>query len=116
MGKGELIWALMHWVGPRMDTDFPERVPGGHVKTQYDDQTARSGGRGGREPGCVPGAPIERFILEEDAKRFHTEALLRKAAAGGAHLELTEDDWDLVESQAVSGVNDALVRFAERPK
>jgi hypothetical protein len=64
------------------------------------------------EHGMSVDAYLEWLIEDEDAEIAHTEALLEEAAASGAHLEFTEDEWNRVEREAVSEVE---ARSKRRP-
>ena len=48
---------------------------------------------------------LERLLREEDAEIVHTETLLREAAESGDYIELTEQEWDRMESEAVAEVD-----------
>jgi hypothetical protein len=46
-------------------------------------------------------AYLERLIHDEDAEIAHSEALLQDAADSGDYIELTEEEWDRMEREAV---------------
>ena len=55
---------------------------------------------------------LERLLEEEDAAIVHTEALLHEAAESGDAIELTEDEWDRMEREAVAEVESRSARRA----
>jgi hypothetical protein len=54
--------------------------------------------------GITVDAYLERLMHDEDAEIGHTEALLQEAADSGDHSELTEEEWDRMERQALEEV------------
>ena len=57
-------------------------------------------------------AYLERLIHDEDAEITHTEALLQDAADSGDYIELTEEEWDGMEREAVAEVEAKSRRHA----
>jgi hypothetical protein len=55
---------------------------------------------------------LERLLEEEDAEIAHTEALLQEAADSGEAVELTENEWDLIEREAIREVQSRSARRA----
>jgi plasmid stability protein len=49
-------------------------------------------------------AYIERLIADEDAGIARTEILLQEAAESGDRIELTEEEWDRMEREALAEV------------
>src|SRR6266849_2894502 len=47
---------------------------------------------------------LERLLQDEDAEIAHTEALLQEGADSGDHIELTEEEWDRMEREAIAEV------------
>ena len=43
-------------------------------------------------------------LIEEEAEMTHTEALLQEAAESGDYLELTAQEWDRIEGEALEEV------------
>jgi len=54
--------------------------------------------------GITIDAYLERLIHNEDAEVAHTEALLQDAADSGDYIELTEEEWDRMEREALADV------------
>jgi putative addiction module CopG family antidote len=43
-------------------------------------------------------------LIEEESEMTHTEALLREAAESGDYIELTEQEWDRIDREALEEV------------
>jgi hypothetical protein len=48
---------------------------------------------------------VEQLMRAEDAEIANTEALLREGADSGDYIELNEQEWDRMESEAVAKAN-----------
>ena len=62
--------------------------------------------------GITVDAYVDSLLREEDAQIAHTEALLKEAADSGEHVELTEQEWDRLEQEAVADVEGRSKRHA----
>ena len=69
---------------------------------QYVNEKVREGEF--RTAGDVLQSALERLI-EEEAEIAHTEALLQEAADSGDYVELTEQEWDRMEREALEEVS-----------
>ena len=47
---------------------------------------------------------LERLLQDEETEIAHTEALLQEAADSGDHIELTEEEWERIEREAIAEV------------
>ena len=56
------------------------------------------------EEGVSVDAYLERLVQDEAAEITHTETLLQEAADSGDHIELTEEEWDRMEQEALAEV------------
>ena len=56
------------------------------------------------EEGVSVDAFLERLVEDEAAEIAHTETLLQEAADSGDHIELTEEEWDQMEREALAEV------------
>ena len=56
------------------------------------------------EEGISVDAYLERLVQDEAAEIAHTEMLLQEAAESGCHIELTEEEWDRMEQEALGEV------------
>jgi len=56
-----------------------------------------------RTPDDLVQQAIRRF-LDDEEEIAHTEALLREAAESGEYIELTEQEWDKMEMEALEEV------------
>jgi len=54
------------------------------------------------EEGVTVDAYLKRLVEEEAAEIAHTETLLQEAADSGDHIELTEEEWDRMEQEALA--------------
>jgi hypothetical protein len=62
--------------------------------------------------GLTVDAYVDGLLREEDAQIAHTEALLQEATDSGEHVELTEQEWDRLEQEAVADVEVRSKRHA----
>ena len=56
------------------------------------------------EEGVTVDAYLERLVEEEAAEIAHTEKLLQEATDSGDYIEITEDEWDRMEQEALADV------------
>ena len=56
------------------------------------------------EEGVTVDVYLERLVQNEAAEVAHTESLLQEAADSGDHIELTEEEWDHMEQEALAEV------------
>jgi len=56
------------------------------------------------EEGVTLDAYLERLVEDEAAEIAHTEKLLQEATDSGDYIELTEDEWDRMEREALAEV------------
>jgi plasmid stability protein len=54
------------------------------------------------EEGVTVDAYLERLVRDEAAEIAYTETLLQEAADSGHHIELTEEEWDRMEQEALA--------------
>ena len=57
-----------------------------------------------KEEGVTVDAYLERLVEEEAAEIAHTEKLLQEATDSGNYIEITEDEWDRMEQEALADV------------
>ena len=64
------------------------------------------------EEGVTVDAYLERLVQDEAVEIAHTETLLQEAADSGEHIELTEEEWDRMEQEALAEVQGRSPRRA----
>jgi hypothetical protein len=64
------------------------------------------------EEGVSVDAYLERLVQDDVAEIAHTETLLKEAAGSGEHIELTEQEWDRMEQEALAEAHAKLHRRA----
>ena len=57
-----------------------------------------------QEDGVSVDAYLERLVYDDAAEIANTEALLQEAADSGDYIELTEEEWDRMEQEALAEV------------
>ena len=55
-----------------------------------------------REEGLSLDEYLDRLLREEEADIVRTEFLLQEAAESGEHVELTDQEWDKIEQDALT--------------
>ena len=64
------------------------------------------------EEGVSVEAYLEHLVRDEAAEIANTETLLSEAADSGEHIELTEEEWDRMEQEALAEVQTKSQRRA----